>query len=113
MGGKEVLSTQKVTQYEGSDKRPSSHERQAPEVPLQRTENNHHGWVSPPAKVAKLKVGRQHTDSQNNIAKLAFFYYLERVETMRCFWELKHIQLEGGFEEDKPTCPLNPMELMG
>eukprot|EP00063_Salmo_salar_P071684 XP_014046519.1 PREDICTED: myosin light chain kinase 2, skeletal/cardiac muscle-like isoform X2 [Salmo salar] len=101
MGGKEVLSIQKVTQYEGSDKRPSSHERQAPEVPLQRTENAHHGWVSPPAKVAKLKVGRQCTDSQNNIAKLAFFYYPERVETMRCFWELKHIQLEGGFEEPK------------
>lgn len=49
--------------------------------------------------MAKLKVGRQCTDSQNNIAKLAFFYYPERVETMRCFWELKHIQLEGGFEE--------------
>lgn len=48
--------------------------------------------MSPPLKVARLL-----TDSCNS-GKLAFFHYLERVETMRCFWELKHIELEGSFE---------------
>ena len=53
---------------------------------------------SPPLKQARLKVVRQRSDSIN-LGRLAFFRHLERVETMRCFWELKHIELNGDFEE--------------
>jgi len=42
-----------------------------------------------PDESAQFKQARIH------LGKLAFFHYLERVETMRCFWELKHIELEG------------------
>ena len=48
--------------------------------------------------MAKLKSVRQYSDI-HGVGKLAFFHYLERVETMRCFWEMKHIELEGDFPE--------------
>ncbi|KAK3516527.1 hypothetical protein QTP70_021747, partial [Hemibagrus guttatus] len=29
------------------------------------------------------------------IGRMDYFRHLERVETLRCYWELKHVQLEG------------------
>lgn len=69
------------------------HEQQVEVTPPRKCRSP--GDMSPPNKVARLR-----SDS-GSLGKLAFFHYLERVVTMRCFWELKHIELEGldGFEE--------------
>lgn len=48
---------------------------------------------SPQFKQARLKV--VHQCQSISLGKLAFFHYLERVETLRRFWELKHIELKG------------------
>ncbi|KAL7875596.1 hypothetical protein AOLI_G00105590 [Acnodon oligacanthus] len=77
--------------WEISDKKPC-HERPGSAVTPRAPDS------SPPLKQARLKVVRQRSDSIN-LGRLAFFRHLERVETMRCFWELKHIELTGDFEE--------------
>ncbi|CAL8270629.1 unnamed protein product [Arctogadus glacialis] len=33
------------------------------------------------------------------LGRLALYCHLEKVETMRCFWELKHVELEGGDQQ--------------
>ncbi|KAI4878129.1 hypothetical protein NFI96_011070, partial [Prochilodus magdalenae] len=58
--------------------------------------------LSPPLKQARLKAVRQRSDSIS-LGRLAFFRHLERVETMRCFWELKHIELNQDFQESEGT----------
>lgn len=44
--------------------------------------------MSPSGRMAKLKSVHQCTSSRN-MTKLALFPYLEKVKTMRCFWEMK------------------------
>ncbi|XP_063075617.1 myosin light chain kinase 2, skeletal/cardiac muscle isoform X2 [Engraulis encrasicolus] len=89
MGGKEK-KTIKVAKCQGSDKQAHHGPQGIRVTPVRKSRSP--GGMSPPLKVARLL-----TDSCNS-GKLAFFHYLERVETMRCFWELKHIELEGSFE---------------
>lgn len=66
---------------------------------------------SPGVKQVRLKD--VHRSQSIILGKLAFFHYLERVETMRCFWELKHIELEGNQVEiqDKDCLPLTNMNI--
>lgn len=66
---------------------------------------------SPGVKRVRLKA--VHRSQSIILGKLAFFHYLERVETMRCFWELKHIELEGNQVEiqDKDCLPLTNMNI--
>uniref|UniRef100_A0A3B1IXP3 Myosin light chain kinase family member 4 n=1 Tax=Astyanax mexicanus TaxID=7994 RepID=A0A3B1IXP3_ASTMX len=99
MGGKEkkVLGIPKVSNYQGSDKK-ACHQRpgSGPVSPGMKTEAPD---SSPPCKQARrLKRARQRSDDIS-LGRLAFFRHLERVETMRCFWELKHIELSGDIEE--------------
>lgn len=46
-------------------------------------------------KMEGLKAIRNRSNSLR-LGRLAFYRHLEKVETMRCFWELKHVELEGG-----------------
>lgn len=46
-------------------------------------------------KMEGLKAIRNRSNSLR-LGRLAFYQHLEKVETMRCFWELKHVELEGG-----------------
>ncbi|KAG5286719.1 hypothetical protein AALO_G00018020 [Alosa alosa] len=89
MGGKEkkMLSMPKVAKYQGSEKLPNREQQMVTPPRKYRSPDD----MSPPKKVARMRSD----------GKLTFFHYLERVGTMRCFWELKHIELEGlgGFEE--------------
>lgn len=45
-------------------------------------------------KMEGLKAIRNRSNSLR-LGRLAFYRHLEKVETMRCFWELKHVELEG------------------
>ncbi|XP_060721091.1 myosin light chain kinase family member 4 [Tachysurus vachellii] len=42
------------------------------------------------------------------IGRMDFFRHLERVETLRCYWELKHIQLEGLGQLKEKECTEKP-----
>ncbi|XP_053705824.1 myosin light chain kinase family member 4-like [Synchiropus splendidus] len=63
-------------------------------------------WAVPPPipmspiveKMEGLKAIRNRSNSLR-LGRLAFYRHLEKVETMRCFWELKHVELEG--KDDK------------
>ena len=83
------------------DKKPLG-ERRSEVTPLKRTESSQddgvQGSVFPSAKVARLKAAHSRSDSQH-LTTLVFFQCLERVETMRIFWELKHIEMEGESEQ--------------
>lgn len=46
-------------------------------------------------KMEGLKAIRNRSNSLR-LGRLAFYRHLEKVETMRSFWELKHVELEGG-----------------
>ncbi|KAM8874538.1 myosin light chain kinase 3 isoform 4-T4 [Spinachia spinachia] len=51
-------------------------------------------------KMEGLKAIRNRSNSLR-LGRLAFYRHLEKVETMRCFWELKHVELEGGNQQAK------------
>lgn len=53
-------------------------------------------------KMEGLKAIRNRSNSLR-LDRLAFYRHLEKVETMRSFWELKHVELEGGNRQVK--CP--------
>lgn len=52
-------------------------------------------------KMEGLKAIRNRSNSLR-LGRLAFYRHLEKVETMRCFWELKHVELEG--RNQQVTC---------
>ena len=49
-------------------------------------------------KIQGLRVIRNRSNSLR-LGRLALYRHLEKVETMRCFWELKHVELEGGGQQ--------------
>lgn len=49
-------------------------------------------------KMEGLKAIRNRSNSLR-LGRLAFYRHLEKVETMRSFWELKHVELEGGHQQ--------------
>nr|XP_057929589.1 myosin light chain kinase family member 4 isoform X2 [Doryrhamphus excisus]XP_057929590.1 myosin light chain kinase family member 4 isoform X2 [Doryrhamphus excisus] len=51
-------------------------------------------------KMEGLKAIRNRSNSLR-FGRLAFYRHLEKVGTMRCFWELKHMELEGGNQQGK------------
>ncbi|KAK7889846.1 hypothetical protein WMY93_025406 [Mugilogobius chulae] len=101
MGGKEktLLVIANVTSYQGSDKSLCIDNRKK-NVKLSSA-------VPPPIpmspiveKMEGLKAIRNRSNSLR-LGRLAFYRHLEKVETMRCFWELKHVELEGGNQQVK------------
>ncbi|XP_060890263.1 myosin light chain kinase 2, skeletal/cardiac muscle isoform X2 [Labrus mixtus] len=105
MGGKEkkVLVIANLPNYKGSDKRTpcndSTSGKKNGKPPLSA--------VPPPIpmspiveKMEGLKAIRNRSNSLR-LGRLAFYRHLEKVETMRCFWELKHVELEGANQQAK------------
>ncbi|XP_024864573.2 myosin light chain kinase 3 isoform X2 [Kryptolebias marmoratus] len=98
MRGKEkILVIANVPNYQGSDKRTPCKEA---------VSGKKKGKAMPPPipmspiveKMAGLKAIRNRSNSLR-LGRLAFYRHLEKVETMRCFWELKHVELEGGKQQ--------------
>lgn len=52
-------------------------------------------------KMEGLKAIRNRSNSLR-LGRLAFYRHLEKVETMRSFWELKHVEMERG--KQQVTC---------
>ncbi|KAG7236141.1 hypothetical protein INR49_000705 [Caranx melampygus] len=99
MGGKEkkILVIANVPNYQGSDKKTLCNESVSKKNGKLFT-----SAVPPPIpmspiveKMEGLKAIRNRSNSLR-LGRLAFYRHLEKVETMRCFWELKHVELEGG-----------------
>uniref|UniRef100_A0A673XXU8 Myosin light chain kinase family member 4 n=1 Tax=Salmo trutta TaxID=8032 RepID=A0A673XXU8_SALTR len=86
MGGKEkkTVGITNVPKYQGSDKKPSPccEGRSSESAPQSRKQNG---------KVHQTRL------------PLAACRHLEKVETMRSFWELKHVEQEG--EQQGSPCP--------
>lgn len=57
-------------------------------------------------KMEGLKSIRNRSNSLR-LGRLAFYRHLEKVGTMRSFWELKHEELEGGKQKVKCTSKAN------
>ncbi|XP_077450725.1 myosin light chain kinase 3 isoform X3 [Stigmatopora argus] len=103
MGGneKKILVIADVSSYQGSDKRfPCT-------GPGMKNGKSLESAVPPPIpmspiveKMEGLKAIRNRSNSLR-FGRLAFYRHLEKVGTMRCFWELKHIELEGKDDKDK------------
>ncbi|XP_045905545.1 myosin light chain kinase 2, skeletal/cardiac muscle isoform X2 [Micropterus dolomieu] len=118
MGGKEkkVLVIANVPNYQGSDKKTLCNES----VSGMKNEKLPSSAVPPPIpmspiveKMEGLKAIRNRSNSLR-LGRLAFYRHLEKVETMRCFWELKHVELEGGNQQannDKDKAKLTPKGL--
>jgi len=53
-------------------------------------------------KMEGLKSIRNRGNSLR-VGRLALYRHLEVVETMRCFWELKHVELEGAGDTQVST----------
>lgn len=53
-------------------------------------------------KMEGLKSIRNRSNSLR-LGRLAFYRHLEKVGTMRSFWELKHEEMEGGKQKVKCT----------
>ena len=53
-------------------------------------------------KMEGLTVIRNRSNSLR-LGRLAFYRHLEKVETMRSFWELKHVELKGDCSEVRIT----------
>ncbi|KAF3690435.1 hypothetical protein EXN66_Car006108 [Channa argus] len=102
MGGKEktILVIGNVPNYQGSDRTFCNDSVSAknngklppsvvpPPIPM-----------SPLAeKMEGLKEIRNRSNSLR-LGRLAFYRHLEKVEKMRCFWELKHVELKGGNQQ--------------
>ncbi|KAI9526543.1 hypothetical protein NQZ68_038627 [Dissostichus eleginoides] len=103
MGGKEkkILVMANVPNYQGSDKRTLCNESVSGKKNVQLSSSA----VPPPIpmspiveKMEGLKAIRNRSNSLR-LGRLAFYRHLEKVETMRCFWELKHVELEGGNQQ--------------
>ncbi|XP_061739730.1 myosin light chain kinase family member 4 isoform X2 [Nerophis ophidion] len=102
MGGneKKILVIANVPSYERSDKKIYCEESG-------KTNGNMPTSAVPPPipmspiveKMEGLKSIRNRSNSLR-FGRLAFYRHLEKVGTMRCFWELKHIELEGGNQQD-------------
>ncbi|CAF92877.1 unnamed protein product [Tetraodon nigroviridis] len=103
MGGKEkkVLMITNAPNYQGSGKKPVCNEslsaKKNGKIPFTA--------VPPPIpmspiveKMEGLKAIRNRSNSLR-LGRLAFYRHLEKVETMRSFWELKHVELEGGQQQ--------------
>ncbi|XP_077574020.1 myosin light chain kinase family member 4 isoform X2 [Stigmatopora nigra] len=103
MGGneKKILVIAEVSKYQGSDKKfPCT-------GPGMKNGKCVESAVPPPIpmspiveKMEGLKAIRNRSNSLR-FGRLAFYRHLEKVGTMRCFWELKHIELEGKDDKDK------------
>lgn len=55
-------------------------------------------------KMEGLRAIRNRSNSLR-LGRLAFYRHLEKVETMRSFWELKHVEMEQG--KQQVTCSLS------
>ncbi|XP_043984157.1 myosin light chain kinase family member 4 isoform X4 [Gambusia affinis] len=100
MGGKEkmILVIPNVPNCQGSDKRNLCKES----VYGKKNCKTPNTALPPPIpmspiveKMEGLKAIRNRSNSLR-LDRLAFYRHLEKVETMRSFWELKHVELEGG-----------------
>ncbi|XP_027884709.1 myosin light chain kinase family member 4 isoform X2 [Xiphophorus couchianus] len=105
MGGKEkmILVIPNVPNYQGSDKRNLCKES----VYGKKNSKTPNTALPPPIpmspiveKMEGLKAIRNRSNSLR-LDRLAFYRHLEKVETMRSFWELKHVELEGGNRQAK------------
>ncbi|CAL8394581.1 unnamed protein product [Boreogadus saida] len=56
----------------------------------------------PMSPIIEKMEGLKSINNRSNslrLGRLALYCHLEKVETMRCFWELKHVELEGGDQQ--------------
>ncbi|KAF1385337.1 hypothetical protein PFLUV_G00106680 [Perca fluviatilis] len=106
MGGKEkkIVVIANVPNYQGSDKKTLCNES----VSGKKNVKVPSSAVPPPIpmspiveKMEGLKAIRNRSNSLR-LGRLAFYRHLEKVETMRCFWELKHVEMEG--RNQQVTC---------
>lgn len=105
MGGKEknVLVIANVPNYQGPNKKTLCSESVAG-----KKNGQFNCMAKPPPipmspiveKMEGLKAIRNRSNSLR-LGRLAFYRHLEKVETMRSFWELKHVELEGGNQQVK------------
>ncbi|GLD49428.1 myosin light chain kinase family member 4-like isoform X2 [Lates japonicus] len=63
-------------------------------------------------KMEGLKAIRNRSNSLR-LGRLAFYRHLEKVETLRCFWELKHVELEGRNHQAKDDKDKAKLSLKG
>ncbi|XP_039985161.1 myosin light chain kinase family member 4 isoform X2 [Xiphias gladius] len=117
MGGneKKILVIANVPNYQGSDKKTPCNES----VSAKRNGKLLPSAVPPPIpmspiveKMEGLKAIRNRSNSLR-LGRLAFYRHLEKVETMRCFWELKHVELEGGKHQAKDDKDKAKLSLKG
>ncbi|XP_063748203.1 myosin light chain kinase 2, skeletal/cardiac muscle isoform X2 [Eleginops maclovinus] len=113
MGGKEkkILVMANVPNYQGSDKKTLFNESVSGKKNIKLSSSA----LPPPIpmspiveKMEGLKAIRNRSNSLR-LGRLAFYRHLEKVETMRCFWELKHVELEGNQQakDDKEKAKLS------
>ncbi|XP_019741598.1 myosin light chain kinase 3 isoform X2 [Hippocampus comes] len=98
---KKILVIADVPSYDGSDTKRTCHESAMKNGKILPSA------VPPPIpmspiveKMEGLKAIRNRSNSLR-FGRLAFYKHLEKVGTMRCFWELKHMELEGKDDKDK------------
>ncbi|KAM3619020.1 uncharacterized protein V6R79_001774 [Siganus canaliculatus] len=117
MGGKEkkVLVIANVPSYKGSEKKTLCNES----ISGKKNGKPPSSAVPPPIpmspiveKMEGLKAIRNRSNSLR-LGRLAFYRHLEKVETMRSFWELKHEQLEGGSRQAKDEKDKSKLSLKG
>ncbi|KAM4738617.1 uncharacterized protein mylk4b isoform 2-T2 [Anableps anableps] len=103
MGGKEkmILVIANMPNYQGSDKKNPCKES------VSGKKNGKTTALPPPIpmspiveKMEGLKAIRNRSNSLR-LGRLALYRHLEKVETMRSFWELKHVELEGRSRQAK------------
>ncbi|XP_030582638.1 myosin light chain kinase 3 isoform X1 [Archocentrus centrarchus] len=102
MGGKEKKILVIANVHQGSDRKTPCNEL----LSAKKNGKPPPSAVPPPIpmspiveKMEGLKAIRNRSNSLR-LGRLAFYRHLEKVETMRCFWELKHVELEGGNQQD-------------
>ncbi|KAF6734154.1 hypothetical protein FQA47_012693 [Oryzias melastigma] len=116
MGGKEknILVIANVPSYQGPDKKnlcnKASSGKKNGKAPTT-------AGIPPPIpmspiveKMEGLKAIRNRGNSLR-LGRLALYKHLEKVETMRSFWELKHVELEG--ENQVPWWEVESMPAAG
>ncbi|XP_056893692.1 myosin light chain kinase 3 isoform X2 [Takifugu flavidus] len=105
MGGKEkkVLMITNVPNYQGSGKKSICNES----VSAKKNGRLSLSAIPPPIpmspiveKMEGLKAIHNRSNSLR-LGRLAFYRHLEKVETMRSFWELKHVEMERGQQQTK------------
>ncbi|XP_026201527.1 uncharacterized protein LOC113152482 [Anabas testudineus] len=103
MGGKEknILVIANISNYQGSDKKTLCNDSLS---------GKNNGKLPPSAvpppipmspiveKMEGLKAIRNRSNSLR-LGRLAFYRHLEKVETMRSFWEHKQVELKGGNQQ--------------